>query len=103
MGAMKKAMKKTIKSYKSKSYAKRLVYTGKFAKTVGGLTKSSLMKSKSGKIVSSKKSAFGKKSKWIAAVAKARKALSIKGFVPVGGKTAKGKAFLAKAKSFYKK
>merc|ERR1712070_730605 len=103
MKTMKKAMKKTIKSYKSKSYAKRLVYTGKFAKTVGGLTKSHLMKSKSGKIVSSKKSAFGKKSKWIAAVSKARKALGYKGFVPVGGKSVKGAAFLKKAKSFYKK
>ena len=58
-------------------------------KTSGGLKKSSLMKSKSGKIVSSKKSAFGKKiyakylSKWTAAVVKARKALGVKGFVPV--------------------
>jgi hypothetical protein len=30
-------------------------------------------------------------------------ALGYKGFVPVGGKSAKGAAFLKKAKSFYKK
>ena len=39
----------------------------------------------------------------IAAVQKARKALGIKGFCAVGGKAGKGKALLAKARSFYKK
>ena len=55
-------------------------------------------KSKSGKIVSAKKSALGKKSKWIAAVNKARKALGVKGFVAIK----KGSALYKKAKSFYK-
>jgi len=72
-------------------------------KSKGGLKKDALLKTKSGKIVSKKMHAFGKKSKWIAAVSKARKALGYKGFVPVGGKSAKGAAFLKKAKSFYKK
>merc|ERR1719335_1475132 len=72
-------------------------------KTVGGLAKADLVKSKSGKIVSKKASLKGKKSKWIAAVTKARAALKIKGFQIIGGKTATGKALLAKAKSFYKK
>merc|ERR1719421_1754440 len=57
-------------------------------KTVGGLAKADLVKSKSGKIVSKKLSLKGKKSKWIAAVTKARAALKIKGFQIVGGKTA---------------
>ena len=48
-----------------------------------------------GKIVSKKAQANGKKaykriSKWTAAVQKARKALNIKGFQAVGGKSAKG-------------
>merc|ERR1719181_1922749 len=99
--AMKKAMKKSIYKYKP-SYAKYLVFKGKFAKTASGLKKSSLMKSKSGKIVSSKKSALGKKaykkiSKWTAACTKAKKALGYKGFVPVGGKSAKGIALYKKA------
>ena len=82
----------------SKRYIKRAVFLGKAVKTVGGLKKSALMKSKSGKIVSAKKSALGKKSKWIAAVTKARKALGVKGFVAIK----KGSALYKKAKSFYK-
>ena len=89
------------KGYKSKSYAKRVVFLGKKMKTVGGLKKENLIKSKSGKIVSKKASLVGKKNKWIAAVAKARKALGVKGFAAVGGKTAKGQALYKKAKSFY--
>merc|ERR1719183_1404832 len=41
------------------------------------------MKSKSGKVVSKKRSAFGKKSPWIAAVKKARAVLKIKGFCAI--------------------
>ena len=53
MKAMKKkAMKKSAKSYKTVAGAARAVWTGKISKTKGGLTKSQLMKSKSGKIVS---------------------------------------------------
>merc|ERR1719335_798138 len=73
-------------------------------KTYGGLKKDALTKSKTGKIVSKKKSAYGKKfyskygSKWISAVTKARKALGLKGFVAIK----KGSALYKKAKSFYK-
>ena len=62
------------------------------------------MKNKAGKIVSKKRSANSKKrlgktiGPWIAAVAKARKALGIKGFVAIK----KGSAYYNKAKSFYK-
>merc|ERR1712087_559166 len=104
MKAMKKrAMKKSAKSYKTVSGAARAVWSGKIATTKGGLKKSQLMKSKSGKIVSAKKSALGKKSKWIQATNAARKALGIKGFQAIGGKTAKGQALLKKARSLYKK
>merc|ERR1719253_604509 len=89
--------------------AKSSVFRGTKVKTSGGLKKSDLKKSKSGKVVSTKASNRAKKNfnktigKWAAAVAKARKALNIKGFVPVGGKTAQGKQFLAKARSIFKK
>merc|ERR1719230_588316 len=82
---MKKSMKKKVYS---KKFIKTAVWKGLAVKTFGGLKKTSLMKSKSGKIVSSKKSAIGKKhykyiAKWTAAVTKARKALGVKGFVAV--------------------
>merc|ERR1711924_585450 len=53
---------------------------------------------KAGKIVSKKKSAFGKTSPWIAAVKKARAALKIKGFCAIK----KGTPLYAKAKEFFK-
>merc|ERR1719265_2592920 len=86
---MKKAMKVSIIGKKAS------VFKGLKSKTKSGLKKSDLKKSKAGKIVSIKKSAAGKKSwklisKWHEATVKARKALGIKGFVPIGGKTAKG-------------
>merc|ERR1712196_233164 len=104
MGAM-KAMKalKAMKKRVSKIGKKFLVFKGKKVKTVGGLKKEHLVKSKSGKIVSKKKSLHGKKiykriAKWTGAVQKARKALGLKGFVAIK----KGTAFYKKAMSFYK-
>merc|ERR1719217_868552 len=61
------------------------------------MTAASLTKNKHGKVVSKKRSAFGKKSPWIAAVAKARKALGLKGFVAIK----KGSALYKKAQEFY--
>merc|ERR1712007_389729 len=112
MGAMKamkgmkrRAMKKSVIA-KGKR-CKVSVFKGTKVKTVGGLKKTDLMKNKNGKIVSKKSHAAGKKafkqiSKWTSAVNKARKALGIKGFCAVGGKSAKGQALYKKAKSFYK-
>ena len=87
--------------------AKSSVFRGTKEKTSGGLKKSALKKNKRGKVVSIKASNQGKKnfkniSKWADATKKARKALGVKGFCPIGGKTAKGQALLAKARSFYK-
>merc|ERR1711924_2446 len=64
------------------------VFRGSKEKTMGGMTASSLTKNKTGKIVSKKKSALGKKNTWMIAVQKARKALKIKGFVAVKKGTA---------------
>merc|ERR1719443_1289916 len=121
---MKKAMKtaKAMKAAKTMKKAKRVshiakgkrariaVFKGNKVKTATGLKKSDLIKSKSGKIVSKKQSARGKKmfhsngiARFSKAVVSARKALKIKGFVPVGGKTPEGQALLKKARSLYKK
>merc|ERR1712243_26573 len=127
--AMKKVMGKSMKSKAMKSKAKKTmrkrkaakrpsivakgrgakarVYFGKKSKTSGGLKKGDLVKSKSGKIVSRKASERAKKTfksnglaKYAAALKKARSALGIKGFVPVGGKTARGQALLKKVRSY---
>merc|ERR1711902_222089 len=104
MKAMKKVKKVSIVA-KGK-YARVAVFKGKKAKTVGGLTKATLTKSKSGKVVSKAASARGKKAfaqsalkKWCDATKQARKQLGIKGFCAVGGKTAQGKALYAKVKA----
>ena len=68
----------------------------KISKTKGGLTASSLIKNKHGRVVSKKQSLKGKKNAWILAVSKARKELKIKGFCAVK----KGTEFYKKAKSF---
>merc|ERR1719300_744912 len=105
---MKKAAKRVSNIAKGKR-AKAAVFKGNKVKTSTGLKKSDLVKSKSGKIVSKKQSARGKKiyhsngiAKFTKAVQAARKALGIKGFVPIGGKTAKGQALLKKARSLFK-
>ena len=96
MAAM-KAMKAMKKKPISAKLAKRHAFFGKIDKTATGLKKSDLVKSKSGKIVSKKKSALGKQSPWIAAVQKARKELKIKGFAVVK----KGTPLYKKAKELY--
>ena len=95
MAAM-KAMKAMKKKAISARTAVRQAFAGKISKTKGGLTASSLVKSKNGKIVSKKKSALGKKNTWMIAVQKARKVLKIKGFVAIK----KGSELYKKAKEF---
>merc|ERR1712061_394294 len=109
MAAPAKAMKAMKVSVIAKGkLAKAVVFAGRKAKTQTGLTKDKLVKSKTGKIVSKAKSQAGKKryasgiGRWTAAVQAAKKALGIKRFVAVGGKSAQGKALHAKAKSLYK-
>ena len=113
--SMKKTMKKTAKKTTMKKKAKKVskiakgkraksaVFRGSKEKTQSGLKKGDLMKNRNGRVVTKKSHARGLKNKWAIACGKARKALSIKGFCPFGGKTPKGKALLAKARSFYKK
>merc|ERR1719389_1257904 len=101
-------MKKVSKIATGK-FARAAVFKGTKAKTSGGMTKDALKKNKSGKIVSKAASDRSKKAyassgikKWADACKAARKALKCKGFVPMGGKTAAGKALYAKAKSLMK-
>merc|ERR1711920_319425 len=112
MKAMK--AKKVVKTKKVSVIAKgkmarAVVFSGRKQKTASGLTKANLLHGKSGKIVSKSRSQNSKKAyansaikKWADAMKAARKALNLKGFVPMGGKTAQGKALYAKAKSLLK-
>ena len=82
--------------------SRRQVWAGTRQKTRGGCEKSVFMMSKSGKIVSKKRSAHGRRvfkniRGWIQAVSKARKALGITGFVAVK----KGTPLYKKAREFY--
>merc|ERR1719359_1176413 len=103
MKAMKAMKKKTVSKIAKGRFAKVMVLRGSKAKTVGGLKASDLTKNKAGRIVSKKQSARAKKlfkttlGPWSQAVAKARKALKITGFVAIK----KGTPFYAKAKEFY--
>merc|ERR1712186_52516 len=107
---MKKAMKpKKVSKIAKGKRARAVVFKGGKEKTKTGLTKAKLIKSKSGKIVTKAQSAASKKryagskaQAWAKACSKARKELNIKDFVPFGGKTAAGKALLAKVLAIYK-
>merc|ERR1712060_305354 len=105
--AMKRAMKKAkrVSVIAKGSRARSSVFSGRKQKTQSGLTKESLMKNRNGKVVSKKRSARAKKAytktikAWGDAVKAARKALGVTGFVPIGGKSAAGRALYAQAKS----
>mmetsp|Transcript_17986 Transcript_17986/g.47934 ORF Transcript_17986/g.47934 Transcript_17986/m.47934 type:complete len:136 (-) Transcript_17986:122-529(-) len=105
--SMKKVMKaKRVSTIAKGKMARAAVFSGRKAKTVGGMTQATLTKNKNGRIVSKKASARAKRAyassgikAWADAVKAARKALGITGFVAVGGKSAAGKALYAKAKS----
>ena len=105
---MAKAMRAAMKAMRAKSVvakgklAKSIVFRGTKAKTQSGLKKTDLMRSKTGKVVSKKQNAAGKKAYknirgWTVAVQKARKALNVKGFCAVK----KGSALYRKAKELY--
>merc|ERR1739848_938529 len=102
-GGMKKKAMKVSKIAKGRG-AKARVFSGKKEKTASGLKKSDLTRNKQGKIVSKKSSIRAKRTyqknglaKWTKACQQARKAMGIKGFQAIGGKTAKGQALLKKA------
>merc|ERR1712186_230536 len=109
MKAMKAMKAKKVGMIAKGKMARAVVFSGRKQKTASGLTKANLLKNKSGKIVPKSRSQNSKKAyansaikKWAEAMKAARKALNLKGFVPMGGKTAQGKALYAKAKSLLK-
>merc|ERR1740139_1339273 len=84
--------------------AKSMVFKGQREKTVGGLKQESLMKNITGKVVSKRASAHGKRQfrnieGWVDCFMEARKALHVKGFVALNGKTLQGKALYVKTKA----
>merc|ERR1719323_37550 len=109
---MKSAMKKTgakamkatkaMKAMKSRiargKLAKAQVFRGRREKTAGGLKASDIIRNKFGRLVSKKRSALGKNLPWPKAIAAARKALGITGFVVIN-RGPEGKALYAKAKA----
>ncbi|CAE7317929.1 ybeQ [Symbiodinium natans] len=107
MKGMKVMKKKAVSNIARGKLAKMVVFKGRKEKTSTGLQKTHLMKNKRGKVVTKKQHAVGvalfKKigQRWLEAVTTARKELGIKGFCPVGGKSAQGKALYAKAKALY--
>merc|ERR1719422_2904331 len=108
MKAMKAMKVKRTSTIARGKLAKSLVFTGKKAKTLGGLTRDLLTRNKAGRIVSKVRSAQSKKKfassgmrKWTDALIHARKELNITGFCAVNGKTAQGKALYVKAKAIY--
>merc|ERR1712051_344882 len=110
-GAMKVAMKKKamkVSKIAKGKLRKLVVFRGSKEKTSGGLTKTQLVKNKTGKVVSKAASASSRKryagskaQAWVKACAAAKKALGITGFVAINGKTAQGKALYAKAKAIH--
>merc|ERR1719284_1410301 len=98
MKSMKAAMKvmkamKAMKAMKKSKIgrgklAKSLVLRGLREKTVGGLSQRDIVRNKYGKCVSKKASQRAKNNSWAQACKAARKALGIKGFCAIGGKTA---------------
>merc|ERR1712039_127994 len=89
-------------------FARSQVLRGKKEKTQSGMTQASLMRNRYGKIVSKKASAAAEKryqtsgaKVWADCIKQARKALNLKGFVPINGKVAEGRALYAKSKALY--
>merc|ERR1711964_594691 len=108
MGKAAKAMKamkaKKVSVIAKGKRARFSVFRGSKGKTASGLKKTDLMKTKTGKIVTKKSHAAGKKAYahikgWTTAVQKARKALGVKGFQAVK----KGSPLYKKAKELYGK
>ena len=103
MKAMKAMKKKAVSKIAKGRMAKAMVLRGSKAKTTGALTASDLTTNKAGRIVSKKASAASKRrfkatlGPWHQALAKARKALKLTGFVVLK----KGTAYHTKAKEFY--
>merc|ERR1712159_728093 len=102
--AMKVMKKKRVSKVAKGRFAKVLVFKGSREKTVGGLTKESLMKNKRGKIVSKRQNAQGKRAfknveTWQEAFMQAREMLRVEGFHAINGKTLQGKALYYKTKA----
>ena len=109
MKGMKVMKAKKVSIIAKGTRARASVFSGNKVKTSGGMTKAKLTKNKEGRIVSKAASVRAKQAyrssgakAWADACKAARKALKLTGFVPIGGKSATGKALYAKAKALLK-
>merc|ERR1719389_227539 len=98
------AKKKRVTKVARGRCAKAMVFRGSKEKTVGGLTKESLMRNKRGKIVSKRKNANGKRAykkleTWTEAFMQAREMLRVEGFHAINGKSLQGRALYYKTKA----
>merc|ERR1712025_745299 len=102
--AMKAMKAKRVSKIARGRFARALVFRGNREKTVGGLTKTMLVKNKRGKVVSKRASAHGKRmykqiEPWTEAVMEARDSIKVQGIVAINGKSLQGKAIYVKAKA----
>ena len=86
--------------------AKALVLSGRRERTAGGLKADMLMRNRSGKVVSKRASAAGRRNfakiePWLQAVMTARECLRVTGFVAINGRTLQGKALYVKSRAIY--
>merc|ERR1719335_1864128 len=96
--------KKQVSKVARGRYAKALVFRGSKEKTVGGLTRESLMRNKRGKVVSKRQNAKGKRmykniETWTESFMQAREMLRVEGFHAINGSTLQGKALYYKTKA----
>merc|ERR1719375_809029 len=104
MKSMKVMKKKKVSKVARGRMAKALVFKGSREKTVGGLTRETLMRNKRGKVVSKRKNAQGKRAyknveTWTEAFMQAREMLRVEGFHAINGKSLQGKALYYKTKA----
>mmetsp|Transcript_10507 Transcript_10507/g.11742 ORF Transcript_10507/g.11742 Transcript_10507/m.11742 type:complete len:126 (+) Transcript_10507:40-417(+) len=100
--AMKAMKAKAEKSIAWGRLSKAMVVQGRREQTAGGLKATDIIRNKRGKFVFKKASLRGKNASWIKALAAARKALGLKGFVTIN-KGPEGQALYAKAKALHQK
>ena len=97
MKAMKAMKAKRVSKIAKGKRARAVVFNGTKEKTYTGLKKTDLMKTKTGRIVTKKAHAAGKRNPWAWAVWWAYKALGIKGFQALK----KGSPLYTKAMEFH--
>mmetsp|Transcript_18672 Transcript_18672/g.58687 ORF Transcript_18672/g.58687 Transcript_18672/m.58687 type:complete len:116 (-) Transcript_18672:235-582(-) len=98
--AMKAAKKTRVSKIARGKRSKAMVCKGSKEKTAGGLQASDITRNRYGKLVAKKASERSKNNAWPRAIASARRALGLTGFILIN-KGPEGKALYAKAKEIH--